>query len=336
MRLNLIGNGFDLYHGLPSSYYYFGCFLIDSDFEFYREMANMFGFIYGRSEGFPSDEIIPTVDNMWWRDFENMLGQIEPTWIEETLMDDLGLEYPDDPVDLNIPEVEMAQKIVCKFIEWISNTVNTEKNYKIIKNMIGADKCEIRRDDYFINFNYTPTLERIYKVTKDRILYIHGKCGEDELIVGHGNNRAIVEVKNKISEIESERYYLQCQADRNRLNEYKAELETLQRLKKDVACLIDVMSSDLSRSHVIPDEILIWGLSCGEVDLPYIKELKDRFPHARWSFSYYDLNEKNKREELSKDLGIINPKFFSLNNSNADDIRRVLVETNKIVECESR
>lgn len=26
MRLNIIGNGFDLYHGLPSLYYYFGCF----------------------------------------------------------------------------------------------------------------------------------------------------------------------------------------------------------------------------------------------------------------------------------------------------------------------
>lgn len=27
MRLNVIGNGFGLYHGLPSLYYYFGCFL---------------------------------------------------------------------------------------------------------------------------------------------------------------------------------------------------------------------------------------------------------------------------------------------------------------------
>lgn len=27
MNLNIIGNGFDLCHGLPSSYYYFGCYL---------------------------------------------------------------------------------------------------------------------------------------------------------------------------------------------------------------------------------------------------------------------------------------------------------------------
>lgn len=41
MRLNIIGNGFDLYHGLPSNYYYYDCYLIEKDLEFYLELGEM-------------------------------------------------------------------------------------------------------------------------------------------------------------------------------------------------------------------------------------------------------------------------------------------------------
>ena len=29
--LNIIGNGFDLYHGLPTSYYDFACYMLATD-----------------------------------------------------------------------------------------------------------------------------------------------------------------------------------------------------------------------------------------------------------------------------------------------------------------
>lgn len=51
LNLNIIGNGFDLYHGLPSSYYYFGCYLIKTDAEFYEEFSNMYDFGYMKPIG---------------------------------------------------------------------------------------------------------------------------------------------------------------------------------------------------------------------------------------------------------------------------------------------
>ncbi|MBU3130277.1 bacteriophage abortive infection AbiH family protein [Clostridium tagluense] len=51
MNLNVIGNGFDLYHRLPSSYYYFGCYLIEKDPEFYEEVGRRYKFNYTKPIG---------------------------------------------------------------------------------------------------------------------------------------------------------------------------------------------------------------------------------------------------------------------------------------------
>ncbi len=338
MRLNLIGNGFDLYHGLPSSYYYFGCFLAETDWDFYKEMANMFDFIYARSEGFPSDELIPVVDNIWWRDFEKMLGELNPNWLEESLLDDLALEYPEDPVDLEIPETNMSERIVRKFIEWISCNVNTKSNFTTIHSMIGHKKRLFRKDDYFINFNYTQTLREIYKVSNEQIFFIHGECrysgDSDNLIVGHGNTEAIKELEKQISSVEAEGFYMQEQAARNRLNEFKAEKEVLCNLKKDVDSIIIYMKQKLNTNAIKPDEIWVWGLSCGDVDKPYIKALTEMYPNAKWRFSYYNETEKSERIKFSAELKIHDVEFFEFVNEDSKNIRDLLVKNNGIIECD--
>lgn len=114
MRLNIIGNGFDLYHGFPCLYYYFGCFLVKHYLNFYEEMSQMFNFPCYRHVGY--EEVEPFVDNIFWQTFEESLGELDSTWMEESLIDDLGLEC-DDPVDIEIPEVANAESIKKKF--WI-------------------------------------------------------------------------------------------------------------------------------------------------------------------------------------------------------------------------
>ena len=89
MRLNIIGNGFDLYHGLPCSYYYFACFLAKHYPSFYEEMSQMFGFSCYRSVGY--EEVETVVDDIFWRIFEEKLGELDSTWVEGSLLDDLGL-----------------------------------------------------------------------------------------------------------------------------------------------------------------------------------------------------------------------------------------------------
>lgn len=335
MKLNIIGNGFDMYHGLPCSYYYFGCFLASHHPEFYEEMSNMFGFSYLKCVGYEQFEI--TVDNIFWRTFEEKLGEINSMWMEDSLEDDLGLECS-DPIDIETPEVANSQIIKEKFCEWIRTTVNTKQNYKLIKSLIGENKCHFDDDDFFVNFNYTQTLEEIYDIPFRRIYHIHGECeldgDEDNLVVGHGNNQSIYELEERIQEIESETYYLEDQGVRNRLNEYKCELSILKDLKKNVPQLLSSLEWELSSKELVVDEIWVWGLSCGSVDKPYMEYLRQRYPNARWIFSYYCENERNSRVEYAKELGLDIAKvgYFEFINSNSNSILARIVEENKIEE----
>lgn len=338
MRLNLIGNGFDLYHGLPCKYFHFACYLAKYKPEFYTEMANMFGFKYIRHLGFPEDNVEFVADDFFWKTFEEKLGELDTTWLEESLQDDLGLEYPDDPVEVEIPEVANSQIIVQQFTEWIVNTVNTNANFEVIKDMMGSNLLTLNKNDYYINFNYTQTLEKVYGISYSRVFHIHGECDLDvsedipALVVGHGNKENIERLEEKITEIEDSGYYLSSQGVKNRMSEYEAEVHILKDLRKNVESLIVEMVDNLKSHNITPDEILVWGLSCGEVDKPYIRSLNSMFPSAKWVFSYYDKKEKEERKELAEELGLVNVEYFLFANTYVDFISERLIIENKIEE----
>lgn len=334
MRLNIIGNGFDLYHGLPCSYYYFGCFLAKHHHSFYEEMSQMFNFPCYKPVGYEEIEIF--VDQIFWQTFEERLGELDSIWMEEKLLDDLGLECS-DPVDIEIPEEANAEKIKEKFCDWISTTVNTYENYQIIKRKIKGEKVKFNMDDYFINFNYTQTLQEIYKIPDSRVYHIHGKCimgEESNLVIGHGNYKAIQRLDEKIEEIESDTYYLQEQSVRNRLNEYKCERIILSELRKNVGSILFDLRTKLDTNAPNVEEIWIWGFSFGQVDKPYIKFLRERYPNAKWKISYYNIHEKNTRREFADEIGLSEKEveYFELNNPNDNNIRKQMVLYNDIEE----
>lgn len=339
MRLNVIGNGFDMYHGLPCSYYYFGCYLVSNYYDFYKEMSNMFGFSCEKFYEYHDTETC--VDDMFWRSFEEKLGELNPLWMEDSLLDDLGLEC-DDAIDLETPEVANSEEIKRKFCSWIYKTVNTKQNYKIINELIANNKCDFRDNDFFINFNYTQTLEEIYNIPYYKVFHIHGNCriGDEEcsLIIGHGNDENIVRLREDIEEIKNSYFYLYNQASRNRLNEYECECSILEDLRKDVPHLISSLGSELDRRELMIDEIWIWGLSCGDVDKPYIEYLKNRYPNAKWKFSYFNEDEKEVRISYARELGLDEMKvdYFEFVNRNSNIILRNIIEENDIEEypCE--
>lgn len=335
MRLNIIGNGFDLYHGLPSSYYYFGCFLASRYPEFYREMSDMYGFQCFQKTGYDDYETV--VCDKFWSTFEEQLGYLDASWMEGRLVDDLGLEC-DDPVDLDIPERVNSEIIKEKFREWVCTTVNTKRNFDIVKSSISSKKCRFRHDDHFVNFNYTHTLSEIYGISNDRIIHIHGKCELDEqwsdLIVGHGNSKRIQEINQEICEIEAGTDWIGFQSERNRLNEYKCEKTILQDLIKDVSDLSSKLVWQLRSKKLQVEEIKVWGLSCGPVDEGYIEALHREYPNAKWKFSYYFPGDKPKRFMFAKRLGLAKVGCFQFNNQNSDMILREIVKVNKITEYE--
>ena len=333
MRLNIIGNGFDLYHGLPCDCHYFAFFLAKHYPSFYEQMSDMFSFQYAVHTGYDDFEIVAS--KMFWKDFEEHLGQLDPLWLTYSLVDELGLEN-DDPVDLDVPEAANAQIIVDRFCEWIRETVNTDTNFNIINSHIFKKKCRFRKDDIFINFNYTDTLKKVYSIDGDRVFHIHGQCEPNSdrnyLVVGHGNDSAIAETEQHIREIEADPHYQFSQPKRNRLAEYECRLSVLRNLRKDVPFLSWRMVQWLSSLDIEVETIRVWGLSISSVDTPYILALRELYPHAKWQFSFYDDGEKARRKYFINLHRLQDATFFSFRNDDSSVIKNEIVAANRIEE----
>lgn len=138
----------------------------------------------------------------------------------------------------------------------------------------------------------------------------------------------------RIEKIESETYYLADQGVRNRLNEYKCERSILKNLRKNVGSSLNGLRRTLDYKKLDVEEIWVWGLSCGDVDKPYIEFLRERYPNAEWKFSYFDANEKNAREKYAVEIGLDKSQvdYFELNNPNSEKILREIVAENDIEE----
>lgn len=338
MNLNIIGNGFDLFHGLPSSYYYFGCYLIDNNPEFYEEIGKIYDLKYRNIyQTYPDIEFDYTVEDIFWRDFEKHLGDANEDFILETNEDDLMLENP-DPVDIEMNEDLAAKNLVELFVSWVKDTLDKEVNYQIINTFMneGINKIEFGKEDYFLVFNYTHTLEKVYDISDQRVHYVHGECkeeDEEELIIGHGNDDRIEMIEEKIKLYEEK--YDFTQSSRNRINEYKCLVRYLKRLRKDV----DTCKNECKRFYyqvkTKPECINVYGMSLGDVDIPYLKQLRKKWPEVCWRFSYYSINDEARAIQIAKNvLQLEDHKYdtFEFTNPVGDEIQQELIQEQGIIE----
>lgn len=172
-KLYIIGNGFDIQHGLKSRYWDFKEYLDIKDRKLLDKLEEYFG----------ADAL--------WSDFEETLAYLDTEQIIDECMNYLQSYSAEDWSDAyhHDYQYEVQQRIDLitdtlkqQFTEWIFQ-LSLPNNAN--ENMVVVDKGA-----RFINFNYTDTLERLYKVTQDQIFYIHNKAVDTNsiLILGHSRN----------------------------------------------------------------------------------------------------------------------------------------------------
>ncbi len=329
-NLNIIGNGFDLYHGLPTSYYFFACYLLTSDEELYDIITNMYGFTRGIMNGHTGD-IDRRIDNIFWSEFEKRLAYLSPDWVEGTLIDDLGLECS-DAVDLEVENPNCVVRIKELLYYWVIDTIDTESNFRIVESMLKNKKMTFDPDDVFISFNYTHTLECIYKIEK--VFHIHGLAetelwNEDTLIIGHGDSAVLDRMEQQIKKLEERDYE---QWFRNRKEEYQFEKEIIAELRKPVSNCLASMAVYL-KDITEPEYICLYGLSLGDVDLPYLQYIREKWKNAKWRFSYYSDRDKEKSKRVAKwlELPIEQYDLFEFNNFDSYLILDKIVSDNGII-----
>lgn len=169
-KLYIIGNGFDLKHGIPSRYSDFAKFVKSIDLNFFLKMERFYPNL--------------SIDDLW-SNFEEALGM--PDYKE--LINDYELlvksGYADKDGNLGVKLCELKEL----FGKWVFSLVEH------ISNSFFEKKYVFDAESLYISFNYTRTLEIIYKIKSPNICYIHDCAPKDKesrkcfigYVFGHGN-----------------------------------------------------------------------------------------------------------------------------------------------------
>lgn len=314
MNIYILGNGFDLAHGLQTSYKDFIYFIYNkyvknitkNNFE-----KDFLKIIYSIDINMTEVEYIEDKNNMgiinpsyavkwfialfnyiddskeeYWSKLEEALGLIEYSQIidqydffdTEENLSFLNAYY--DSLTYKWPDVAGFIKVCLR--EWIESLSKVkcvfEKFSKDI--MVG--------ENLFVTFNYTLTLEENYNIDSMKIIHIHGKKGDSEYIFGHGK-----EVKENW---DSSTPYVQDNI--NSVDKiFKKDIQD-SKLEEFLSGFKSVLNEDIT--------IRVIGFSFGDVDENYIKKLCNLFPSAKWILNEYKKKENDYATKLIENFGVLN------------------------------
>lgn len=273
--LYIIGNGFDLAHGMATRYADFRQWLIDN---------GRIDVIQELQSAFPAQK---DNDFLLWSDFEKALGLYDLDKVINWSWDDLYLtEFsiggqvfgaPDFFLNTQLPDI--LNEAFTKWCHCIPLATTPNDFY-------------LEKDAYYLTFNYTDTLEVLYGIPQNQILHIHGQASRnDKLIVGH--NRLI-----------NPGDYWDYNLDMRENNERMQRLTDMNDLRKPYYEILEhnnLFFTDLN--HV--RDIHIIGHSCAEVDYPYFQKIKESVNFgAIWHFTPYSDEDRYRINKLIHKMGI--------------------------------
>ena len=243
--LYIIGNGFDLAHGMKTRYADFKKLLIEN---------NRIDVVYELQSAYPSKM---GKDFLLWSDFETALGQYDINKVINWSWEDLFLTT----VSIGGQRFDSPNF----FLETQLDDIINETFSSWAKQIRTADKTvyNLSEDALFLTFNYTDTLETLYGIPEKQVLHIHGRASTgDKLILGH--NRMIDPGE-----------YWDDHIGLRENNERMQRLWNMNDLCKPFNDIIERNEEFFKLCDSVQD-IHIIGHSCGEIDYPYAKN--GRYP----------------------------------------------------------
>lgn len=272
--LYIIGNGFDLAHGMATRYGDFNRWLIKNErYDVIQELQSAYPAKMGN-------------DFLLWSDFEAALGQydiekvINWSW-EDLLLTEvsIGGQRFDNPQFFL--ETQLNEIINSAFSAWAREII-----------LASHSKFILPMDALYLSFNYTDTIEKLYGIPENQVLHIHGRASKgDKLIVGH--NRMI-----DPCDYWDDRIYLREN------NERMQRLCNMNDLCKPFNEIIERNDDFFRRMNAVQD-VYVLGHSCGEIDYPYFRKVKYSVAgHAQWHFNPYSDEDVRRIEKLKKEISI--------------------------------
>lgn len=281
--LYILGNGFDIFHGVRSRYSDFKQYLLNTDSSLHDLV----------------EEFIPVEEN--WSDLESALAGIDVDNIVDAALQFLvsyGAEdwsdayHYDYQYEVNKIVEGLSAGLKSKFSEWVRQLD--------IPNManLPVRPIKISLTAKFLTFNYTSSPSDIYGVPCSNILYIHGEASKDQdLVLGHAWNPIEIPSLNDVPDPES--VDTRVMEGNELINTYFGKTF------KDTQKVIEANKLFFSNLADISN-IYILGHSLSLVDIDYFKEIINniQLDRAKWIISYYGNKELVSHRETTKSLGI--------------------------------
>lgn len=311
-HLYIIGNGFDRHHKMECGFDNYAEWLKKTNPDIYYKVENAYGI--------QNEDL--------WCDFEHLLGKLDVQEHAERIaydryptqkqlenstdkeFDNLKRWYELSPDEAREEFEDLFEDIRSSFREWVQQLDEPD---------ITQQMPIYKKDSYFITFNYTDTLQTLYRIPIEQILYIHGNAKQgDDLILGHGlsqgeiEDRCITEPPAEADTQEKIEAFYRNQGDCI-IDETLTEVcNQLANQAKPVGELLLKLERNLPLCEEL-HEIHIWGFSFSDIDMPYIDLIKSKVDSCNvlWEVSYFDDADEAKFRKILVDSGVPNDRIIT-------------------------
>lgn len=286
-KLYVIGNGFDLWHGIASSHCDFRSFVMARDQELFRTI----------------EDYLPAGDE--WAKLESALASIDVG----SIVDDLGhfmapygaddwsdASHHDFQYEVNGVVSRLSVGLRKQFAKWICQLVIPTG--AAVKNRLRS----LDAAGVFLNFNYTPTLSEIYSVPDANVLHIHGRATmkDEDIVLGHSwspMTRRSLNDRPDIEDLDTRMIAAYDILDKYFSDTFKPSDKLIQNNQPFFDALTGVK------------EVYVLGHSLSEVDALYFCTLlnKPNVATAKWTVACHYDSDKQKMFETLKDFGVKGP-----------------------------
>lgn len=278
--LYIIGNGFDLAHGMQSKIEHFGEYLQKADSFVYNIVKNC-------------------LDEGNWNNFEKSLEDpmdiIGPIMEQAINSTDICSPVSDDWRDgMNFAfqtSMDLHTTLANHFENW-AHQIEQPKDAIIPLDM----------DALFITFNYTRTLEDLYKISESKILHLHGVVnGTSELLFGH--NKPVKYSRKELPGYVFDEPYGELGNDEEVA--FDIAYSAIKRMHKDVASIAESHKDYFNRLKTI-SRIIVMGVSCNCIDKLYFElvERTTKNNNPDWNISWYDSGEDKTAVNYLTGIGV--------------------------------
>lgn len=302
-KLFIIGNGFDIAHGIKTHYSDFKDYLVkkydinDSLIDgIWADIPESYQLPDGGEEydnqlaAAAIIRILNNTDGDEWKDVETALGILD--YSEFLDNNDINFNNNDDDDDFDDDDFHKAyqnednarnlcgalQLVNGYFQDWVRTIKLSRKVIPSFQDLISLE------DDLFLSFNYTQTLEKLYNA--QNVCHIHG-TQDDEISFGHGNDDDRTDYYQKFwIGAESELNHLQCFLRKNTSEAFSKNIKFFKKIEE--------------KAKEGNFEIYSFGFSFSEVDTVYLKKIFLQINTKNVIFHLNDFETEEVQDEYIK------------------------------------